>query len=872
MPADSLGVPVTITRRPWFLLRNGLLLGGKGDGASCMLDYGDWQDTARAVDTLRHLWLAQVGGKAFIVDAQSRDTQEYWPLRNYEAPDWFSSYSLMEDQYMQFQYGFCRVYKGKAPGKKPRINFVNTRLQELFSRDFTAGAPVDRQFVVLAADDRKMGIGDSTGRLRIPLVWDHIKPTRRSGYFIVNNMYGYRRDHLDYSKKDRAGMIDADGKLVIDTVYRYIEPAGKEFIIVHKQYTAGLMDYAGNWIIPMRFMQMDHLYDDYFVVKDSLRRLNVIDIQGQKQFPADYSDIQVNGHDRSGKPVLELWESPVVHLADHRFRILFSDTNGQSVLLRFPASMPYQFLTHKNVPGRSGPLFGVRDAAGKFVIPPVYDRISQPGVEVDLFLVKKGNLYGLLDTKGREVLPVKFASILPDETEMSKPTTLIWAKPQGGKLYAAYDLTGKKLPLPENFAPTTDRNYLVHRVYDQEQNRAYLVRIDGSRIPVPEQEFSFYSMLQVRTPEGGFLIDPSGNEAFSAVYSAFLKNILPAGYVLPKQVFSMERLKNTGLLTVYRKDAVFSAPDDYSDTLLCDWEVPRLPEGLLVSGVIDANGKWVMPPKTGAHFLPMSHHLVLEISPGIGAGNLYTLHRVNQAKKESFIIDYSACSMFAEENYSNMMIWRPGALSGFYNATGERIPTPRIQEGPLYLRTRNLVRSMDDDGNTADFILDQEGKTLFEFGPDLEYAFSMEPVGNWDGRFVVATRRDNGLSGMLDAAGKTVLPFQFRYLKILENERLLSANNENATTDLLDWQGNPIHTFPKNERLTSFQAPGGYLLVSTDVATLVISPQNKVLHTLPARTVAVSNNSGTPILASLYDPVLKKTFWADVSTGKLYRE
>lgn len=867
MPSDSLGVRVTITRQPYFLLRNGLLLGGKADGTSYMLDYGDWQDTARTVDTLRHLWLAHVRGKAFLVDARTRDTQEYWPIRYYQMPNWFSYYALPEDRYMQFQYGFCRVYKGTAPGKKPRINFVNTRLQEIFSRDFPAGKVVDRQFVVLADDNRKMGVGDSSGRICVPLAWDKLQPTKRSGYFFVNNA----ELAAGNTWKERGGMIDADGKLVIDTVYRDLQAAGKDYIIVRRQFSAGVMDYTGKWVLPMQYMEISHVRGDYFIVKDSLRRVNVLNTKAEKQFPIDYSEIRVQGHDKPDKPLLELWEYPVVHMADAHFHILFSDTNAQSALLRFPKSVSNQFLTHKDTRGKPGRLYGVRDDTGKFVLPPVYDQIMLPADEANFYIVKKDKFFGLFDTQGREILPVKYVSIRPDEAELGKKITRIWAKPQEGKLYKAYDLTGKELPIPANFMPFIDRDYLVERVYERAEDREYLSLIDGSRVPMPEKGFPFYSMEHFRTPEGGFLVDRSDNMDFPTVYSAFLKKILPSGFVLPYQMVSAVRLKNTGLMTVYQTGAGFIPPSDYEDYFTYDWHPQRLPSGLTASGVIDATGKWVMPPKRDAHFLPMSHDLILEVKAGAGDQNQYVSHRVNPPGEKPVPVNYLAYSVFAEEARSNMLIQSVTDGFGYYNPMGERIISILVQDGPRSLRKRNLVRSLDKEGNILDLILDENGRILYEFGPNLEFSVTMEPVDEWDGCFVVATRRDNGFNGLLDSTGKTVLPFQYRYLKILQNNRLLSANSETDATNLLDWNGALVYAFPKNVSLTCYSAADGYLLLASDDLSLVISPQNKMLYTLPGR-VFTQPMKPHGQYAALYDKQLKKAYWVHIPSGKTFRE
>lgn len=397
-----------------------------------------------------------------------------------------------------------------------------------------------------------------------------------------------------------------------------------------------------------------------------------------------------------------------------------------------------------------------------------------------------------------------------------------------------------------------------------------LLTDDNVKMDVQKQESPIYSIDTFYSPEGAFLIDRSKNTDFPTVYSDFMKEILPAGFVLPYQMLSVVRLENTGLMTVYQRQTGFVPPNDYEDFFTYDWQPQRLPSGLSASGVIDATGKWKMLPKQNTHFLPMSHNLILEVTAGEGNENHYTLHWVDSPEK-AVPVNYLAYSLFAEEAHSNMLVQSVKDGFVYYNPMGERIFSTTVLDGPRHLRRRNLICSLNQENNTADLILDENGKILYEFGPNLKYAVIMDPVDEWDGHFVVAIRRDNGFNGLLDSTGKSVLPFQYRYLQILQNNRLLSAKSETDATNLLDWNGALVYAFPKNVSLTCYSAADGYLLLASDDLSLVISPQNKMLYTLPGRVFTQPTKPHRQY-AALYDKQLEKAYWVHIPSGKTFRE
>lgn len=873
MPADSFGVRVVKDRFPLYLLRNGIVLRGKDGYSKPLLNFTDPERRA-APDTLHDLMLAGVGGKVYFIHRTTRKVLDFWPNQYYTSPNWFPVYYRADgDTQTAFEFGFCRVYKGKG-----KVNFLNRNLKELFPRDFPAGTPLSDRYLLLADETQKMGIADSSGQIRIPFVWKRIQPAGRDGFFLVNNALHPTR----HATAEKAGMIDADGKIVIDTVFRDLEPVGKNYVIARKKFTAGVMDYNGQWVIPMDYKEVRHLFDDFFSVESpGPASVNIINLKGEKQLPRNYNAVISQTTFREHRQFLELWDYPVVCIADSGFNIVFCDTNAQSRLVSSLSSDKFQFYTHKYVAGKPDGLHGVRDHTGRFVIPAEYDLISLPADDVDLYQVKKNGLWGLFDTEGREILPVKYASIRADESQSGKKVDTYWARLPEAKLYSAFGSKGEKLSLPDNFMPNRDRDMLAELVLNKTNDAQELALIDGSRVVWKDEYADIFGMHQVRTPEGGFFVDFGEN---IRVYNAFLKNIVPNGYAALRQFFDKKRLKNTGMMTLFQVQLGFTdnsqLPDD-GDLLKMEQNIeshsvwPSLPADCSGSGVIDANGTWVSGPKAGVLFLPLSHHLVLEIGQKTGShGQVFTLHRVNSPQKMSLSVSAPPGGMFDARNNFSMLIGRvsPTVDYAFFNEKGEQLTGIDIRNAGTYLRKRNLVTCLHKSGNLADVILDEKGAVLATLDENLDAASFFANPGDWPGDYFVAQRRDDGYSGVLDSTGKTVLPFKFRALKILCPGKLLSANNLNGHTELLNWQGEVIYTASENLRATCFEAANGYLLVSADHSTLVVSPEGSVVRTFPDKTAGLSGHPGYPNLAVLYDRNLKKNYWVDVVSGRVFRD
>jgi hypothetical protein len=792
-------------------------------------------------DTLHHLVLLKNGKEWVFTDLNTRQTNVFPFIENYQNPSWFSlvgrNYHSLE---CAFDYGFCRVFKENG-----RINFIGMDLKEVFPNDFLAGAIGGPGLFVVGNESQKMGIVDQTGKIRTPFVWERIDLPTRPGYFLVNN------ETNSFSKKPhRAGMIDTDGKIIIDTIYQYIT-GGKDYLLVHGKDRVGLMDYTGKWIFPLEYRDISSFFGEFFIVKPVGGRANVVNLKGEKQFPKDFSDIEIRTFRYGQKPFLLLREEALTSLADSTFRIYFTDTLtsiAETQQTTF-TKKAHHFLVLEGRSNYAHDRFGIRDTSGKRILPGIFNRISEMRhFGDDAYLVKKDSLWGVFDTEGKVIFPVNFLEIIEGPHPENDRIPVIWARAVGEYLYTAYDKNGQKLPFAPRFEMWQNKVFRIETL-DREKPPV-LVFLDGSRRVIDATEAEKLARLwHVPTPDGGFVLEESGDQI--KVLDAFLKNIVPDGFSVPKKTFEHDRLAATGLLTVYQAQS---------------------------SGVIDAKGAWAMPPKTGAKFIALSWYMVMEadlkVDPsGRNKRESFTIHRINPNQKP-IEVNLVGQRGFSKNNNFTMLLGnlsRGGdrILAAYFDHTGQQLTDFNIVDGVDYLQKSNLVTVLGKVGGRTNQILDEKGKLIADLG---DITARPHRGNEWAVKYYVAQKRGSEDYGLIDSTGKVVLPFQFKDLKIVTPGKLLSCQNISGGTDLMNMRGEVLFSTPKKVSFHSRETPNGYLLASTEAETVIISPEGTLTKVLPYKCENLSQSPDFPDFAQFMDKALYKTFWVDVASGLEFRE
>ncbi|MBK8965360.1 MAG: WG repeat-containing protein [Lewinellaceae bacterium] len=436
------------------ILRNGMKITQSGRAAP-MLNFND--DKGMPADSLHHILLVKSRYKMALANLDTRLYREYFHYENLPPPpSWFPVKSNYMHAY-KYNYGLYPVFREAG-----KMNFVDTAFNEIFSRDFFYGAILSNNYLLLADENKKMGIGDRQGQIRIPLEWGRLEPAKHEGYFLVNAFRG-----LNFTDPHRAGMIDIDGKVIIDTIYQYIKTAGDNGLIVKSKERFGLMDYSGNWILPLAFRNIFHAFDDYYLAFGQDMKGNVYNQNGEKQFETDYEDISTLSHRNQDQPYFAVFNGTRYGVADSNFELLFQNRFSSISLPRYESAPPpgqTQFIVSESPKVDH---LGVCDLSGKMIVPGDYTAITLlPDFPEPLYLAQKGELYGLFNTNGKAVLPVQFSEITTENNPKGDPGIIIWARPFGDSLFFAFDQKGQALPHPAVFKRTSRNRSVVEFVYN----------------------------------------------------------------------------------------------------------------------------------------------------------------------------------------------------------------------------------------------------------------------------------------------------------------------------------------------------------------------------------------------------------------------
>ena len=836
------------------ILRNGRVLNNAKHVASAA-----WITPGKDTIFLPHLAVADRGEKIEMIHLTSGVRKEYLHPRQVKQPAWFkvsNEYSYPSpDQYLsscKFYYGAHRVFKGAET-----VNFLDTALNEIFPRDFSAGTIAGHGYFLLADQQHKMGVGDRSGAIRVPFVWDQLEMAKRPGFFIAN----LDKETYGNNLKSRVGLLDADGRLVIDTVHQVIYALSDQYLVVTDQNQSGVMDYSGKWVLPQEFTSVGYFFGDYFRVEYPNGRQNVVNSRGEKQFATDFKHILPAMTEKPRRMYLEcIAPDNRSSLADSSFQFLYSDTLTRvlnNIQLRDTT------LVHLRVNDGGHDYYGndrrgVRDVQGRSIVPGRFHRVDKLHIGgADLYLVRRDSLYGVYDTEGRVVLPVEFLQIIgnPEKPEL-------WARRQTDKLYVAYDAKGAALPVPPAAIPLALRSSLFASETKPDGSKE-VVLLNGARLPETEvRQYLQWPRMPALDGNGFFFNDRMDPVP---VVNAYFQPVVPEGYTVPQKLLYAPEL-GTGLLPVFKMSG----------------------SGQVEScGVVNTSGAWVLPPKKGVRYFPMSDRLIAERAANqtLNTGNaqpenVKVIRTDKNGVQETLTFNLIAYRLFSPANNFTMLMGNAGRTNRFayYNASGERLTDDNLLDGGKYLGSRNIVTVRDKQGDPLDVIMDGQGSILAEL-PGLEADRLYKRGDQWKVDFFTAKDKRTGLQGILDSMGQTVLPFRYKDLYILSPGRLLACTNAQGRTELLDWQGRVLHTADGavtryNMRL--YEAANGYLLLGLEglSETAVLSPDNQLVRVVPAESPGYYSKppEELPHLATFVFRPLQKHCWVDFVTGRVYGE
>ena len=210
----------------------------------------------------------------------------------------------------------------------------------------------------------------------------------------------YEDSLLKYQKDGKYGLIDFDGKIVIQPEYDniYALEGIEKSIIIEKEGKKGLVNTSlGEIIIPVQYLDISSLtdtYDNGYIVKNESNKLGVISADKKKILEEKYDDIKhVTGNNYY--VVVENGTTEVI------------DSTGQVILDKGFDSIEGIDLNNFIIIKNNN--YGVINKNGETLIDTNYNNIKY--AFSNYYIVQKEGKYGIIDTQNNTLIENKYENI-----------------------------------------------------------------------------------------------------------------------------------------------------------------------------------------------------------------------------------------------------------------------------------------------------------------------------------------------------------------------------------------------------------------------------------------------------------------------------
>ena len=890
----------------------------------------DFDSHDRSLDTIAHLVAIQKNQQFLLVDIRNGKTVETIGEGYLKRPNWAKIDHFGGDHYapFRFRHGVARIFKTDTS-----VNFVDENLREILPKDVAVAIVVDEKYFIFAEGESRFGVADRSGKTVGAPVFHSLEPSGITGFFIANKL----RDGSNRGKWS-CGLVRSDGKIVIDTVFTQIgRVPNSDLFIVQKDNKSGLLDVNGRAVVPIEAAYIHGNAFGFSVARwANGGGMNLFDRNGKRLFEKNVAEVAwiPIGKKLFFKVKTGGWTS----ILDTSMTVVARDSVENLDLI---AADPFQFLVRRT--DSKNRLVSIRDGAGKTLIDGIDAVWVIPGWPDGLRMIYLNNLKGIADRNFKALLPPIFEEIMLEETRRD---TFIWAKKKGDPLFSAFDKRGKRRTDIDD-APDARRESafgVIAKMQAIPGGGQMATMFDGTQIKWPDSLKNQHVLSSFRTKTGGAVVVGFDSKRITTVLDDRLRNLLPAGFTVPENSASetvLERFQQFGLLVVKKMpvetpvpkpaprpkpkptepiEQVVKAPDvKISDAPVQEYPI-RSDAGFgtgsgpskkvdpmlgTACGVIDLDGNWVVEPKMGVEFLPLSQFMVAEFPAGARSSshqffeNGLRLHRVQQAKKGVFFeANWLGRDRFDPEEGNTMKIGRLRAGTtrmaeyAYFNQKGEPITDWIFENGPDFLRTKNLVHIWEKDVFRArQTVIDANGKTLFELGDLMTDDPPHIRASNWELTYLIVQKRRNEVikdalgrliplpKGLMDSTGRLVLPLEYFDLGIWEKDRFLTAKTAAGKLVLMTFEGKKIHEFEPAKSGLSIQSIGrdndgerlGTMAVWTEKETILVGEKNELLRRFD---LPFSGDILPEKLAERYVVLLKNNqkVWADFRSGRVFCE
>lgn len=241
--------------------------------------------------------------------------------------------------------------------------------------------------------DLKWGMIDTLGNFVLSNKYDQIEPWETDFYRL--GVYNPAADRVN-----TFGLAEASGKLLLDTLYSFIDLQENRYIRAKRDTLTGLFDRNAKVIIPLEYTYLGAIWDSRFMAAKKNGNWGFLDTQGKVLLPFIYQPPISAAEGR-------IWvQKDSTHiLMDDQFREIKRFTKYNKV---YPFSNGYATVAIKDTNDYYGSLYGYIDRNGNEVIAPHFDGGAGDINPYGIAVVGKKE-YGIVeefffDIKGKELV------------------------------------------------------------------------------------------------------------------------------------------------------------------------------------------------------------------------------------------------------------------------------------------------------------------------------------------------------------------------------------------------------------------------------------------------------------------------------------
>jgi hypothetical protein len=292
------------------------------------------------------------------------------------------------------------------------------------------------------------GFNNPDGSVRIPVIYENLETTPSSfmvtklngKYGVIDDLnhvlipfgeyeviernegYSFDRDEklwlykarnqefigLCAKKNDKWGVINPNGKVLIDVKYEGIKHVGQGYYAVTDGDKWVIMNKQNQTVLTQGFDRIDDLHGDY-------SKIYAGHLEGLLKIPDTIILEPIYDIVKSGNwPFIDAQKDSIVWQY-HRYERTLKKSNitPTKIYYSYPINPKKPLCDgYQRISKHSGYGYGLIDASSKMIIPPLYDYVM-PGPDCTWFIATKNNKRGLFNREGVVILPFTYQSLQP---------------------------------------------------------------------------------------------------------------------------------------------------------------------------------------------------------------------------------------------------------------------------------------------------------------------------------------------------------------------------------------------------------------------------------------------------------------------------